>query len=368
MKLLLRVLLKGLLLYVLLDLLVGLVALPHLGRISAYNHLFPGRERLPFGESPTEAYNFSLFDLDAMLAAHRAAAPKPAGEYRIILIGDSSVWGTLLRPEQTLAGQLNMLAAARGLAAPDGRRVHFYNLGYPTLSLTKDLLVLGQARALQPDMLVWLVTLEAFPRDSQLTAPLVANNPDRARAVIARYHLDLPSGSLRSPDFWQRTLIGRRKDLADLIRLQLYGFLWAATGVDQTYPTDYPRAQTDLAADPKFHGKEDLSAQDLTLEALANAQADLGKIPLLVVNEPILVSAGKNSAIRYNFYYPRKAYDAYRQILAGAAAQGGYHYLDAWDLVSADHFTNSAIHIDAAGTGLLAAQVRQSVAEMLAGK
>ena len=57
----------------------------------------------------------------------------------MLLVGDSSVWGTLLRPEQTLAGQLN----AAGLTACGAQRhVRVFNLGYPTLSLTKDLMVL----------------------------------------------------------------------------------------------------------------------------------------------------------------------------------------------------------------------------------
>jgi hypothetical protein len=56
---------------------------PRLGQVSAYNHLFPGRPRFPFGETPREAYNFSLFDLDAMFAAHEISAP-PAGEFRVL--------------------------------------------------------------------------------------------------------------------------------------------------------------------------------------------------------------------------------------------------------------------------------------------
>jgi hypothetical protein len=128
---------------------------PVLAKITLYNHLFPGRVRLPFGENPQQAYNFSLFDLDAMLRSHLLAdGAKPADEFRVILLGDSSVWGYLLKPEETLSGVLNH---AR-MTTPQGQNVRFYNLGYPTLSLTKDLMLLDQARAYQPDMLIWLVT------------------------------------------------------------------------------------------------------------------------------------------------------------------------------------------------------------------
>ncbi len=350
-----RVFLKAVLLFLLANLLFGLSEAPHLGKISAYNGLFPGRPRFPFGETPREAYSFSLFDLDAMFASHVISAPKRPDEFRVVLIGDSSVWGTLLRPEETLAGQLNELSKQ------DGSPVHYYNLGYPTLSLTKDLMIIDRARAYDPDLVVWLVTLEAFPRDKQVAVPLVTNNAREALKTITRYRLALDETALPQPNFWDRTLFGRRKDLADLLRLQLFGVLWAATGIDQVYPADYTRAQVDLEPDPFFHGQEQLRREDLLYEALANAQAELADISLLVVNEPILVSAGKNSEIRYNFYYPRQAYDQYRAWLGEEARRVGFGYLDAWDIVPVDEFTNSAIHLNRQGTARLAKLVSEAV-------
>lgn len=357
---LLRVATQALLLYLALNLLVALLVEPRLGRVSAYNGLFPGRARLPFGESPQQAYNFSLFDLDAMLASHVVSAAQREDAYRVFLIGDSATWGTLLRPAETLAGQLDALH----LTAADGRPVRFYNLGYPTISLTKDLLVLDGALEYEPDLVIWLTTLEAFPRDKQLSVPLVENNPRRARVLVERAGLDLPTADLRDPGFWERTLVGRRKALADGIRLQMYGLMWAATGIDQFYPETYEPAQIDLEADPTFHGKSELSPDDLALEALPAARRMLGERPLLLVNEPILISAGENSDIRYNFYYPRLVYDQYRQVLREAAESAGLAYLDAWDLVPADEFTNSAIHIDRQGVARLAEALRAELAAM----
>ncbi len=57
-----------------------------------------------------------------MFASHViAAGPKPADEYRVIVIGDSSTWGTLLRPEETLAGQLD--GADLRMCGTDGARL-----------------------------------------------------------------------------------------------------------------------------------------------------------------------------------------------------------------------------------------------------
>ena len=146
-----KVIIKGVLLFLLLDLIfVPLTPLPTLGRISGYNFIFPGRVRLPYGENPEQAYNLSLYNLEAMFAAHElAVGDKDEGEYRVLLIGDSSVWGYLLTPEDTLSSYLN----TSGLKTSDGRLVRAYNLGYPTLSLLKDLLILDSSVHYQPDLI-----------------------------------------------------------------------------------------------------------------------------------------------------------------------------------------------------------------------
>jgi hypothetical protein len=80
-----------------------------------------------------------------------------------------------------------------------------------------------------------------------------------------------------------------------------------------------------------------------------------------LVNEPILISNGLNSDIRYNFFYPRWAYDEYRQTLAEHAAARHWRYLDLWDLVSPDQFTNSAIHLTPAAESLLTNRIASAI-------
>jgi hypothetical protein len=349
------VLLKATLLFVVFNFAFIFINKIPLGKLSLYNSIFPGRERFPFGET-RESYNLSLFNLDAMFASHiLAGTQKTPDEYRVLLIGDSSVWGTLLTPEETLAGQLN----ANSFPAC-GRTVQTYNLGYPTISLTKDLLILEQAKGYQPDMVIWLTTLEAFPNDKQLTSPIVANNAERVRGLIAKYKLlaDPNDQALINASKWDQTFVNQRRAVADLLRLQIDGALWASTGIDQVYPKKYERAQTDLAADEDFHELTSLH------DALAFDVLDAGMStsPLtLLVNEPILISNGLNSDIRYNFFYPRWAYDEYRQTLAEHAAARHWQYLDLWDLVSSDQFTNSAIHLTPAAETLLANKIAEAI-------
>ena len=349
------VVLKATLLFVLFNLAFLLIQDIPVGKFSLYNSVFPGRERFPFGET-RESYNLSLFDLDAMFASHVLAGKEKArDELHVLLIGDSSVWGTLLTPEQTLAGQLN-----KNTIAACGKTVRAYNLGYPTISLTKDLMILDQARQYQPDMVIWLTTLEAFPRDKQLTSPIVANNAERVQKLITTYQLSLEANdpALVKPTTWEQTFVGQRRTVADLLRLQIYGALWAATGIDQVYPEQYERAQTDLEASDEFH--ELSSLQDaLALDVL---DAGMSMAPkMMLVNEPMLISSGLNSDIRYNFFYPRWAYDEYRRLLSEHAAARNWHYLDLWDLVPATEFTNSAIHLTPAGENLLAKELAEAI-------
>ena len=350
-----RVLLKATLLFVLFNFALLPIDRVGLGKISLYNMAFPGRQRFPFGETK-ESYSLSLFDLDAMFASHILnGTPRSADEYRVLLIGDSSVWGTLLTNEQTLAGRLNT-----SLVTACGKTVRAYNLGYPTISLTKDLMILDQAKSYQPDLIIWLTTLEAFPRDKQLSSPIVANNAKRIQQLISTYHLPLDPGdrALIHPSKWQQTFVGQRRAIADLIRLQIYGALWASTGIDQVYPKDYEHAQIDLEANKDFHN---LTSLDNAL-AFDVLEAGMSAAPkMMLVNEPILISNGANSDIRYNFFYPRWAYDEYRLMLGEHASAKHWSYVDLWDLVPMTEFTNSAIHLTPAGEKLLADKIAQAI-------
>lgn len=377
-----NVILKAGALFIVANLLFALAyPLPALGRVSLYNRLVPGRLRLPYGDNPDRAYNISLYNLEAMFASHEiSAGSKPAGEYRVILIGDSSTWGFLLPADQTLAAYLNAfasqpdrLADLSGFRNPKGlagsKTVRFYNLGYPVMSLAKDLLLLSYAQSYKPDLVIWLVTLESFPYDKQLFPPLLQNNAEPLTRLIDTYHLRLDPNdpSLARPGFWQRTLVGARRPLADLARLQLYGVMWAATGIDQDIPASYTPLQKDQANDLSFHNltPPHLQSTDLAFDVLAAGIQLAQPAPVLIINEPMFISQGQNSQIRYNFYYPRWAYDDYRQLLKEQCARNGWSCRDLWDAIPASEFTNSAVHLSAAGNQQLARQVWQAMLETL---
>lgn len=339
-----RIALKALGLFLAVNLLLITVdPVPLLARASLYNGVLPGRQRLPWGERPDLAHNLSLNNLDAMFGSHELAQPKAADEFRVVLIGDSSTWGFLLRPEDTLAGRLNAAQLQRA-----GKRVRVYNVGYPDFSLTKDALLLQRALRHQPDLIVWLVTLRSFPRDAQAHA-LSQANPAEVCALRGETCAAPASG------LFDRTVWGRRREIADLLRLQLLGVMWAASGIDQHYPAQYEPVQRDLDKDEAFRDftpATGLPRGQLAFDAFDSA-AKSG-VPLIVVNEPMLISQGANSDVRYNFFYPRWAYDAYRSLLREDMTARGVRYLDLWDSVPQSEFTNSAVHLTPAGSQMLA--------------
>jgi hypothetical protein len=354
-----RILLKVTALFILCNLVFALTnPLETFGGLSLYNGLIPGRPRLPYGENPAQSYNLSTDNFPAMIATHILSQPKAADEYRMFLIGDSSVWGWRLTNDQTLAAWLN----AAGLTVPDGRRVVIYNLGYPVMALMKDLLLLDAVLPYQPDAILWPVTLESFARERQLFHPLVQNNAGRVRRLIADYSLllDPADPRLLEPDVFGRTLVGQRRELANWLRLQLYGVSWAATGLDQFIPTVFTPRATDLEADTTWRGiapTTPVPDLNLAFDVLAAGITRAGGIPVLLVNEPIYRSDGANSDLRYNAWYPRWAYDTYRTLLTEAAAVNGWALLDLWDTVDGDQFTDSPVHMTPEATRATAERI-----------
>lgn len=361
-----NVLLKAIFLFVIVNFVFAtFYPMRQLGRVSAYNHLFPGRKRLPYGENPQRAYNLSLFNLEAMFASHELArGNKPDDEYRVILIGDSSTWGFLLPANQTLSAYIN----AAELITTDGRRVRAFNLGYPVMSLTKDLVILSYAKRYEPDLIIWPLTLESFPLEKQLYPSLLQNNPDTVREIINSNGMNLAAHdeAFKNPSFWSRTIIGSRRELADLVRLQLYGVLWAATGVDQDIPETYTPRMEDLPADQKYSDftPPHLKQSDLAFDVLSAGVKIAGDIPVLFVNEPMFISQGENSDVRYNFYYPRWAYDDYRTMLVQFMTANGWAYRDMWDIIDGSEFTNSAVHLTPEGSEQFSQKLAVAIIEV----
>ena len=337
-----------------------------LSHLSFYNIIFPGRKRLPYGEIPGKDYNLNIYSFEAMFESHEiTAGKKPKDEYRVILIGDSATWGYLLPANQTLANYMTSL----NIETKDNRYVKCYNLGYPVMSLLKDLVILQYALNYDPDLIIWSVTLESFPLSKQIYPPILQHNPSQVKKILNQYQITIPEKDqvFYTPSIWDKTLIGQRRNLADLARLQFFGFLWAATGIDHNIPTDYALRMDDLTGDQTYYDFEPptLALNDLALDTLKAGMQNNFEIPIMLVNEPIFLSQGENSNFRYNFYYPRWAYDSYRQILSDLCHSEDWNCLDLWDAISPLEFTNTAIHMTPSGTAQTAKMITETISDIL---
>ncbi len=365
--LLIRILIKATLLFALINIVFALLdPIEAIGSVSLYNTVLPGRERLPYGEDSARSFSLSLYNIPAMINSHVVAQPKAADEFRVIIIGDSATWGWFLKNEDTLAGQLN----AQQLKTSDGRRIVAYNLGYPIMALTKDVLILDEALKHQPDLIVWPVTLESFPREKQVFSPIVQNNASRLRRLIDAAQLAIDPNDARfvTSDFLGKTIVGQRRALADWLRLQLFGFSWAATSVDQFIPDQIKLRQSDFEADAawqSFKQPTTLTENDLAFDALTAGLKLAGNVPVLIVNEPMYISTGVNSELRYNSFYPRWAYDQYRDLLNSQAQRNGWHYLDVWDAIAPEEFTDTPVHLNPTGSAQYAQLVGAELARII---
>src|SRR5262249_747077 len=150
------------------------------------------------------------------------------------------------------------------------------------------------------------------------------------------YHLksiDPNDPRFSNPSLLDRSIVGRRRALADILRLQLYGPDWAITHIDQRYPSFFIPPTENFATHLTWHHfkPQEFSTNDLAFDVLDAGLNIAGKTPVIIINEPIFISSGVNSALRYDFFYPRWAYDSYRDLLQKQATAQGWNYLDLWN-------------------------------------
>lgn len=340
-----RLLTKAIILFVIANVLFALTDLP-VYDVSLYNSIFPGRVRFPFGVGKG-IYSVMVDNLDIMAASHEIAAPKAADEIRVVLIGDSSVWGEGAPVSESISVLWN-----EHEYSCESKKFKFYNLAYPHPSIAKDLMILEKSMEYDPDLIVWFMTLNTLT--SRSVSPFIKANPERAVKVLDTYDLpyDLkdvkPSNAFES--FYEKTLVGRSSELARLARLQALGLIWTITGADATPPSQ-KHPTMDVTKEIIYKGRTsvDKLERDILWNALSAGHEIAGDVPVLLVNEPIFIATGANSHVRYNNGYPRWAYDYYREELQSKSQANQWQYLDLWDSVPADYFPDGVIHIAAQG-------------------
>ena len=342
-----RLLAKAALLFAVFEVALASVPLPF-GAGSTFGWLQPKRERFPISTLPQVDAALDVGNLDAMFAAHIVTRPKARGEFRVLVLGDSAAWGLRLRSSQTLPSRLDELDLSCG-----SQHMRFYNLSFPRPSATKDLMILDKARTYQPDLIVWFVTWYTLMPKARDDHWLIVQNPGEFAKLARRF--DFLPKDYRPPTMVDEVQI-QNSALFRVIRFQLYPLIALATGRDQIVgpPQKLP---AELSADPTFEGLKPphLRPQQVSLDQVADFHQLAGAVPVLLINEPMLVVDGvKNSDVRYNNYYPRWVYDQYREYLQAAAKASAWNYLDLWDAMAPKYFEDTPLHITPVGQQLLA--------------
>ncbi|MBN1305556.1 MAG: SGNH/GDSL hydrolase family protein [Anaerolineales bacterium] len=356
-----RLLSKAGLLFLILNFLFG-VARPSLATVSIYNLLVPGQLRFPYGRG-LEHSNLTVDDLDVNFASHVITArPKAENEYRILILGDSSVWGDELSPRQAFSEQANSLGVSC-----QGKYLRFYNLAYPQSSILKDLLVLDRAMQYQPDMVILFETIDSFIVTEE--DPFLGANQVRVESLYQRYGLE-PVGGFRTAApvqrFWGYSIVGQRRDIKRLVELQFYGLLRTGIGAEDAVHEPNRSLSNDLPASTHFRRYTDpVDLRDeLDFHYLDHIMQISGDIPVIVVNEPIFIADGLNSDLRYNAYVPRWAYDQYQEIMLDYAREAAWQYVNLWDRIPQAEFTDSPLHLSEYGNLLLAEILMPAIREI----
>jgi hypothetical protein len=334
-----RVILKALILFVGFNLLLTLFPnpsyfvfrqlLPKLNKFPIYAVYYDSQAKHGFGAR-------NVFDLNVLFNTHLISyEKKPANQYRIILIGDSTVRDGTLYPmvDQQECG---------------GKPLHAYDLGYYGASATKDLMILQEAMKYSPDLIVWSVTsrtLSNEPKDFALA------NSDDLTELINAYGLSMPPN---------QSITGSRSFFSggDRIRLQTrlvlnYAVLFPAIRSPQRIiQTAINDIKANNAAD-----QETLPASGAYLfSALTAASKITGGIPLLLINQP-----------RPSVVVTQTDYLQYRQELLSLGGKQHWIFLDLWNLVPDRDFIDK-IHRNADGEVLYNKAVLPSILEIACGR
>ena len=349
-----RVLVKGVLLFLIFE--FALYSLtPNLGFINLYAPLGLERQRFPISTLDPVDAALDVDNLDAMVASHIVSRPKAPDEYRVLVLGDSAVWGLQINPDQTLPNQLNALSLICG-----NKKVSTYNLSFPRSSSTKDLMILDKVRQYQPDMIIWLITWYTLMPKTRVDHVLVDQNPEEFYKLGRRFDF-LPKGY--QPMSLLDKIESRQRTLFRVARYQLYTMVQLATGIDQL-PGPPEVQSAGLTSDTTFEGLKPptLRKSQVSLDQVQDFYQLAGTTPVLLINQPMLILDGiPNSDVRYNNYYPRWVYDQYRQYLGEAAAQNGWDYLDLWNIFPSSYFTDTPLHLTPDGEHQLAEVISPSI-------
>jgi hypothetical protein len=365
----LRVFVKALILLIVFD-----VAQMALGLTEAIDHWSIYRALTPPTKRLGDAFNIgdpAWWRIDVLLDAHEIAQPKASDEYRVVVLGDSATFCLYCRAGEAIPQALTDLEQMI-----DGKRVRAYNLAYPGPDWLKDILILKHALQYQPDAIVWLVTAKGSsdqPTAAQPDAHLFTRlNADELPDLQRRYNFEAwEMAQFADANAWYQSSIfargGRLRDWINLLARTAQSAL-IYPGQDRTReyllpgepvtqrPIKFP---AEITSELPGYGTLPNSRWDLLTTGQRMAQE--AGVPLLLVNEPIYLASGPHSDMNYNSDYERAVYDRFRTAMTAFTRDHQLHYLDLWNHLPSEEFSNTALHYNLQGNRHIAREIMQEL-------
>lgn len=328
--------------------------------------VFDGGQRL-------HSVPISVYWLEPLLRQHELCwwSPHRPGELRVVLVGNSSVFGFPLPVEQTFAHLLNQDFATEDVPA------HVFNLAWVNTYQLKDAVIIHDALPYQPDVILYPITLAEMQHAAPIIFPSVIQFFDSNASPLAALAAHPPPGLAEPLALYRPVLESRRPVQWSFARLQEGGtFLRTAVqghaqsvgrrlgAVQPTPPvwtagrqTTYDCSRTQADFDWQFRGWQSWNV----LAYLEQIRSTRG-VAAVVVNWPV---AHEPVGDCYNVRYPAAAFAEYNAWLRAETAARGLHYVDLHDLLPADFFLDS-LHVSAAGHRQIAEQLSRALAPLLA--
>lgn len=333
------------------------------GEMGCLPPLFDGGQRL-HGLDPVK-----LLWIEPTLRQHELCWRDVPGEVRIIVLGNSAIFGFPLPAEQSFAARLNARFDAAGTAA------HVFNLAWIFTYFLKDALILDRALAYHPDVIVYAVTLADMTHLAPPPFPPLLEFLRENADTVERLAAD-PPPTLGEPlaaitdsfdDEQLDRLSARRIAAGTYLRLvlrQQARRLATALGA----PPKPPRPKT---ADPRNYDcakvtrQNDLFFRDFQTWSLLGALADIRARSgqrVLVINWPVAHEPRDDC---YNGRYTNARLAEFNAWLAAETARLELPYLNLSNLLAPSDFLDS-LHVSSAGHQQIADHVAAALAPLLA--
>jgi hypothetical protein len=371
-----RVMLKAIVLLFICDALLTALRVPDaIDHWSIYRAFTPPANRLGLA---LQIGDPAWWTLDPLLDAHEIARPKAPDEYRVIFLGDSATFCLYCPARESIPQAFTNLGATI-----DGRRVRAYNLAYPGSDWLKDVLILKHALKYEPDAIVWLVTAKGSgdqPLPQEPEAHLITRiNAAELPGLAREYDLNTwETERYADADAWHQQSIwthgGRLRDWLVLMARTVRNAL-IQPGQDLTQ--DYLYAGPPVTSQPiraiaeinsSLPGYGTFPNRQWELLRASQQMAQEANVPLLIINEPMYVGSGEHSDVNYNSFYERNLYDRFRTALADFTQQHHLSYLDLWNLLPPENFSNTSLHYTAEGNRRVAEEVMQGLQHLINGR